>query len=230
VEKLIYLMWDRPSRDGRELRETMLGQVATDLAQHGPAGLSIDLDDDHATAPTGVPTPGDELPIRAVVSLWLDKQDDRGPFEAVLARQGIRRAGYLVTESLYSDGPARPLGERAPGLMTVTVFDRSLRLDDEAFFGLWFGHQSPMSEWMQPRVRYVRNAVVRAVMPGSPPYAAIVEETWPSAEHITDPALAFGTDDPEAMGENIRIMLDSVSLLAEMDTLRSVTMSDYRLL
>ncbi len=225
----MYLLWDRPSRDRRELRETMLDDVAARLSALGPAALSIDLDDDHATAPTGVPTPDGELPIRAVVSLWLDNQDDRGPYEAILAEQGLRRAGYLVTESLYSAGPPRPNGERAPGLMTVTVFDRSLRLDDEAFFGLWYGHQSPMSEWMQPRVRYVRNAVVRAILPGSPPYAAIVEETWPSADHITDPTLAFGTEDPDVMGENIRIMLDSVSLLAEMDTLRSVTMSDYRL-
>ncbi len=225
----MYLVWDRPSRERRELRETVLDHVVPRLLALGPADLSVDLDDEHATAETGVPLPGSELPIRAVVSLWLDSQDGRGPFEAVMAGLGVRRAGYVVTESLHTTGPERPAGERAPGVMTVTVFDRNPRMDDEAFFGLWYGHQSPMSEWMQPRVRYVRNAVVRALTPGAPPYAAIVEESWPSVKHVTDPMLAFGTSDPDEMAENIRIMLDSVSLLADLDTLRSFTMSDYRI-
>ena len=114
--------------------------------------------------------------------------------EDAARRAGIRRAGYLVTESMYRDygdnehAPPRdwPDGERSPGIVTLTVFDKPAGIDDETFYGHWYGHQSPMSEGMQPRARYVRNAVVRALTPGAPRYKAIVEEAWPSVEHLTD--------------------------------------------
>ncbi len=32
----------------------------------------------------------------------------------------------------------------------------------------------------------MRNAVVRGLTPGAPRYGAIVEESWPSVEHVTN--------------------------------------------
>ena len=147
-----------------------------------------------------VPVPPDELPVRACVSIWLDAHDERAPYEEVLRDAGVRRAGYLVTESMYRDygdnphAPARdwPDGARSPGIITLTIFDKPAGVDDETFYGHWYGHQSPMSEDMQPRARYVRNAVVRAVTPGAPRYRAIVEESWPSVEHVTNLHTFFG--------------------------------------
>ena len=75
----------------------------------------------------------------------------------------------------------------------LTIFDKPAGTDDETFYGHWYGHQSPMSEWMQPRCRYVRNAVVRTLTPGAPRYKAIVAEAWPTAEHLTDLPTFFGT-------------------------------------
>jgi hypothetical protein len=85
-----------------------------------------------------------------------------------------------------------------------------------------------MSEWMQPRVRYVRNAVVRAVTPGAPRYRAIVGESWATAETVTDLPTFFGaTANPDELGERIRIMLDSTKLLFDPATMRNYTLSEY---
>src|SRR5215470_7203700 len=103
MEKLVYLIWDRPSRPGADLRAQFLDNIAPQLLGLGAHRLQIDLDDDHAEVDTMVPIPGDELPVRACVSLWLDAHDYRAPYEAVLGGAGVRRAGYLVTESIYKD-------------------------------------------------------------------------------------------------------------------------------
>lgn len=238
MEKLTYLIWDRPSRDPADVQAQLLGDVAPRLLALEPLGLSMNLDDQDAQVPAPVPLPGDELPVRAQVSIWLHAHDFRAPFEAVLAGVGVRRAGYLVTEALYSDyGRAAswpeprdwPDGQRSPGITTLGIFEKKPGISDEVFFGHWFGHQSPMSEWMQPRCRYVRNTVVFGVTPGAPPYRAIVEEVWPTVEHLTDLRTFFGAQTDEQVGEHVRIMMDSMKVFATMDTFRSFTLSEYLL-
>jgi hypothetical protein len=224
VEKLVYLVWDRPSADVR----VVLDEIAPRLLTCGPRGLQVDLDDDDANIASMVKVPDDELPVRACISLWVDAHDFRAPYDDALAGFGVRRACYLVTESLYHEYDERdwPDGTRSPGITTLTVFDKPPGIDAETFFGHWYGHQSPMSEWMQPRVRYVRNAVVRALTPGAPRYRAIVEESWPSVETVTDLTTFFGAQDDD-LGERIRIMLDSTKLLYDPATMRNYTMSEY---
>jgi hypothetical protein len=235
VEKLIYLVWDRPSRPGAEVRAQVVDDIAPRLLARGVHALQIDVDDDDADVDSMVSVPGDELPVRACVSMWVDAHDTRAELESVLAEAGVRRAGYLVTESLYRDygdnDHARtrdwPDGRRSPGITTLTVFDKPAGTSDDTFYGHWYGHQSPMSEWMQPRARYVRNAVVRGLTPGAPGYRAIVEESWPTVEHLTDLQTFFGAADPSELGERIRIMLDSTKLLYNPDTMRNYTLSEY---
>lgn len=234
MEKLMYLVWDRPSRDPDDWRAHVLDDVAPRLLALGAHGLQVDIDDGDAQVTPMVKVPDDELPVRACISLWLAAHDFRGEYEAALAGTGMRRAGYLVTESMYRDygdnehAPPRdwPDGQRSPGIVTLTVFDKPAGVDDETFYGHWYGHQSPMSEWMQPRCRYVRNAVVRALTPGAPRYRAIVEEAWPTVEHLTDLPSFFGSAGDD-LGERIRIMLDSTKLLFDPATMRNYTMSEY---
>ncbi len=142
-----------------------------------------------------------------------------------------------MTESLYRDygdnehAPPRdwPDGQRSPGIITLSVFDKPAGVSDESFYGHWYGHQSPMSEWMQPRARYLRNAVTRALTPGAPTYRAIVEEAWPTIDTVTDIYKFFGTaaGEGDVLGERIRIMLDSTKLLYNPDTMRNYTLSEY---
>jgi hypothetical protein len=84
-----------------------------------------------------------------------------------------------------------------------------------------------MSEWMQPRARYVRNAVVRALTPGAPPLRAIVEEAWADAAVLSDLPRFFGCGPGDDLGERIRIMLDSTKRLADPATMRNYTLSEY---
>jgi hypothetical protein len=235
MEKLVYLVWERPSIDPVALRMRFLDDVAPHLLALHPHALQVDLDDEHAQMPSMVPVPGDELPVRACVSIWLDAHDGRAPYEALLREAGVRCAGYLVTESLFREyggnehAPARdwPDGTRSPGIITLTIFDKPAGVDDETFYGHWYGHQSPMSENMQPRARYVRNAVVRALTPGAPRYRAIVEEAWPSIEHVTNLQTFFGASSSEELSENIRVMLDSTKLLYDPATMRNYPLSEY---
>jgi hypothetical protein len=235
MEKLVYLVWERPSIDPAALRAQFLDELAPRLLALQPHALQMDLDDEHAQMPSMVPVPGDELPVRACVSMWVDAHDDRAPYEALLAEVGVRRAGYLVTESMYRDYGANahssgrdwPDGTRSPGIITLTIFDKPAGVDDETFYGHWYEHQSPMSEDMQPRARYVRNAVVRGLTPGAPRYRAIVEESWPSVEHVTNLHTFFGASSNEELGENIRVMLDSTKLLYDPATMRNYPLSEY---
>jgi hypothetical protein len=230
MEKLMYLIWDAPTRPAISVNE-----VSRRLLALEPRGLQIDVDDADADVASMVPVPDDELPVRACVSIWLDALDRRRPYEDIVHDLGVRQAGYLVTESLYCDyggnahsGPRNwPDGSRSPGIITLTVFDAPVGVSDEDFYAHWYGHQSPMSEEMQPRSRYVRNAVVRALTPGAPRYRAIVEESWPTVEHLTNLHTFFGAAYNEELGENVRIMLDSTKLLYNPATMRNYTMSEY---
>ena len=97
--------------------------------------MQIDVDDELAQVPSMVAIPDDELPVRTFVSIWVDMHDTREQnTSSILAAAGIRRAGYLVTESLYRDyggneHAARdwPDGERSPGIVALTIFDKPPR-------------------------------------------------------------------------------------------------------
>lgn len=234
----MYLVWDRPSVAPAELGARVMGELVPALAATAPRGLSLLVDDADAQVPAPVPLPDDELPIRLAVSVWVDTIDRRAAVEEALAPFGVRRAGYLVTESLVEDYGTTPDwpeprdwadGERSPGIAVLTVFDKRPDLADDVFYGHWYGHQTPMSAAMQPRVRYVRNAVVRGLTSGAPPLRAIVDEGWPTTGHLTDPKVFFGATDDAEIGENIRIMLDSMKVFADASTLRTFTMSEYLL-
>jgi hypothetical protein len=236
VEKLIYLVWLPEGTPRRRVREVMLGSVAPVLLGLGPKGLTMDLDDEDADVPSPMPPPPGEPMPQSVVSLWLDAYDHREPFEAVLRSVSARLAGYQVTESLYSDygdspwsGPRDwPDGERSPGLLTVALFEQRPDMALEEWLTFWHTKQSPMSEAVQPRCRYVRNTAFRTLTPGAPPYRGIVEEAWPSAIHVTDPMLFYcGEGDPERMSANIATMVEHVTAFIDLATMRSLTMSEW---
>jgi hypothetical protein len=230
LEKLVYLVWDRPTVDAAEVRSRFLDDLAPALLDLGPRSLTLHLDDDLAPIAGPAPAPDHELPLRAAVSLFVDAHDRRSPYEAVLDGVGVRRAGYLVSESLWCEyggndrrGPRDwPDGERSPGITTFSLVHRNPNLDERTFRELWHGHQSPMSEEVQPRWRYVRNTVVHPVTVGAPPVDGIVHEAWPSVEVVED-VIAFHQGDPE----NLRVMMDSVMQAFDLARLRSFAMSEW---
>ena len=238
MEKLVYLCWGASSAGRDELRVQLLEDCAPRLLDAGARGLSLLVDDSDSQVPTPMPWPAGELPLRAAVSLWLDCYDRRGFCEKILAEVGERRAGYLVTESLYTDyggnrwsGPRDwPDGERSPGVVMLTLLERPERMSRSSWLAHWHGVQSPVSEAMQPRMRYVRNAVAWPVTEGAPPYEGIVEEAWPSARHLEDPMLFYCADgSPETLKRNMGRMLESVRGFLELERIRSAIFSEYLL-
>jgi hypothetical protein len=236
VEKLVYLLWGRPGESGDALRDRLLGEAAPRLLDLGALRLTLNVADSDAEVRLPVPLPAGEEPVAAEVSLFVDCYDRRGPFEAVLGDFCARLAGYLVSESLYRDyGGNRfskprdwPDGARSPGLLMLTLMERPARLDHAAWIAHWHGVQSPVSEEIQPRARYVRNEVVRAVTPGAPPYEGIVEECWPSKAHVTDPMLFYLAEgSQERMRAHVARMLASVRGFLDLPRIRCFAMSEY---
>ena len=112
----------------------------------------------------------------------------------------------------------------------VTLLRRPARMSEDDWITHWHTVQSPVSEAMQPRMRYVRNAVAAAITPDAPPIEGIVEEAWPSPEHMTDPLLFYCADgDRELMHRNLTAMLESVTAFLDLEDLRSFTTSEYLL-
>ena len=172
----------------------------------------------------------------ADVSLWLDSLDQRAPCEDIIRAAGFRLAGFLVDEVIYTEyggnrhsGPRDwPDGQRSPGLVAVTLMERPKRLSREEWIKRWHGEHSPMSEAMQPRCRYIRNVVVKAVTPDAPPYEGIVEEGWPSVKQATDPFLFYGAGrNPLKLAWNILVMAKSVICFLDLTRIRTTYTSEY---
>lgn len=236
MEKLVYLVWGEPQEQPDAYRKLLLEDCAPQLVERGALRLEIDVDDAESQVKTPMPWPADELPLVAAVSLWIDCYDRRGPCEEVLSRVGERRAGYLVTESLYTEyGGNRwaaprdwPDGARSPGVAMVTLLEKPARLSHREWIERWHGVQSPVSESMQPRTRYVRNAVAWPLTADAPPYAGIVKEAWPSARHVEDPMLFYCAEGSrETLERHLARMLESVRGFLDLERIRSATLSEY---
>jgi hypothetical protein len=240
MEKLVYLLWGTGGPDeGDTLRHRLLTETAPLLLDAGARGLAVNVHDTAAAdAPSPVPTPEDEAPHQAEVSVWVDSYDRRHPLEQTVLALGLTTAGYLVVESLYEDygttphAPPRdwPEGDRSPGVLTVALIHRPAGLDYREWIARWHGTQSPLSAALQPRTRYVRNEVVRSLTDGAPEIDGIVEEAWPSARHVADPLLFYNASSPDELNAHITDMLDSVNACLDLARLRSATMSEYLLM
>ena len=91
----------------------------------------------------------------------------------------------------------------------------------------WFGWQSPMSEWMQPRSRYVRNVVEEVLTPGAQVFDGIVEEAWPSREHVVNKRLFYGAHNTVQLIMNMATMLRSVTRMLRLWRITTVMTSEY---
>ena len=232
----MYLSWLDPTSTRSAVAEVMLGHVGEGLLALDPVRLTVDVWDPKSDIPAPVPTPEGETPLHGLVSLWVDSIEQREPFERVIEAASVRVAGYSVVESLYRDYGGNqwseprswPDGQRSPGVLTVALLQRPPDQTFDQWMTRWHTRISPITERIQPRTRYVRNAVFRPITTGAPTVAGIVEEAWPSLEHVTDPMLFYCADgDPERMDAHITQMIEEINAFVDLSTLRSVTMSEW---
>ena len=217
------------SVDGDALRERLLREVAPALlAQQEVRAVTVLVHDaEAAEAPSPAPAPPGERTHLAVVSAWVDCYQRRPELDF---DGDLDVAAHLVVESLYEDYASRDWadGERSPGVLTVACIHRPESLVEAQWLHNWHEVQSPVSGQLQPRVRYVRNRVVQALTADAPVVDGIVEEGWPSAQHVADPDLFFnGGGDPEVVRRNLERMMANVAACLDLERLRSTTMSEY---
>ncbi len=235
MDKLIYILWGPQEQDKKQRQQVLLQQVAPRLLASGAMKLTLYIVDQDSNVKSPAPFhPGERM--CAEVALWLDSAEQRAPHEEALRSAGFRFAGYLVDETVYTEyggnrhsGPRNwPDGTRSPGIIAITLMERPKRLSHEEWIRRWHGRQSPVSEAMQPRARYIRNVVTSAVTPDAPPYEGIVEEAWPSARHITNPFLFYGAGkNPLELVWNMIVMLRSVTNFLDLNRVRTTMTSEY---
>lgn len=235
MDKLIYILWDSEGRRKTERQQVLLQGVAPKLLEVGARKLTLYIVDQDSDVKSAAPFHSGER-MCAEVALWLDSVDQRTTSEDILRAAGFRFAGYLVDETIYTEyGGNRhsksrnwPDGQRSPGIVAVTLMERPKRLSRDEWIRRWHGKQSPVSEAMQPRSRYIRNVVVKALTPDAPPYEGIVEEAWPSTRHLTNPFMFYGAGrDPLKLVWNMVVMFRSVTSFLDLTRIRTTNTSEY---
>jgi len=233
--KLIYVLWVPKGQSKHKTKDLLISNIQPKLYEAGVQKLTMYIDDEFSNVRSPAPKLYSGPPINAELSLWVEDIERHGDIEKILSAHNFSLAGYQVDESVYTEyGGSRhfhernwPDGERSPVVMAVTLMERPRKLSHEEWIRRWHGTQSPVSEAMQPRARYIRNVVLQAVTADAPPFEGIVEEAWPSARHITNPFLFYGAKNIFQLARNMYRMYRSVTGFLELRRIRTTTMSEY---
>lgn len=222
MEKLVYALWKRPDERIDDFRLRLLGETAPALLAAGARRLRLSVADVQAGLERSMPArPAQTERVAGVAALWLDDLDARDPIERALAGAASRFAGYQVDETVPRWYDDRPDEERTPGVSLVSFLVPNPKLSHEEFLHEWQDIHTALSLEVHPLWCYVRNAVRRALTPGAPPWAGIVEEHFRRLEDVTDPARLYGSR------ENARRVLEHVQKFLDLPNLEVALMSEW---
>jgi hypothetical protein len=200
--KLMYAAWGDDL--GRRLRDE---QLHARLRDAGVRRLQLNLDDEDVAPAMRIATGPD--PIRAVVSVWAEHDQDVTP-ALHQATDGL--AGWEVDERQPIPPPETPDGVRLDALANIAVLKRPDDLDRDEWLHRWLVDHTPVAIATQASFGYVQNVVTRQVTETAPRQVdALVEELFPS-EGMVDMHAFYGSggDDAELDARLTRLM-ESVS-------------------
>jgi len=229
MEKIIAVSWKPASVSdadfGKQLRE-----VAPELARLGAMQVRVNVVDEHVEAGVDARVGSMDPPKAACITFWLDCADDlHGPLLATLESRSERVAAYLVVESIpkHNTEHLAPRGERTPGFNLVTAIVPKEGISYDEFLSLWHDEHRKVAVETQSTFAYIRNEIVRALTPGAPDWAAMVEESFP-IEALTDQSVWYAAEgDPARHKENLRRMIESCAAFLALDRVESHPMSEY---
>ncbi|MDQ2636984.1 MAG: EthD domain-containing protein [Actinomycetota bacterium] len=205
----------------------MRAQVAADLLDMDLPGLSVNLRDD-AVRDSLMTLTTMEPPVVGFVTMWT-QQSYGEQVSAVIARlqaEAADVAAYLVTESVPLAPPDTVPGQRSPGLANVALLRRPADMDEATWRARWHVDHTPVAIETQATFGYIQNAVVRALTPGAPTLAAIVEELFP-AEAISDLHAFFGAADDDDLRDRMERMVASTAAFGANRDVDTVPTSRY---
>ena len=225
MEKVIAVLM-RPEPDD-EWCARLRGPVAGALLELGVAGLSVNVRDNVVRHSLMTLTTLDP-PVAAVVSLWTQQcyGDQATTALKLLASECDQLAAYLVTESVPMVAPPCEPGTRTTGLANIALLRRPDGLDQATWLNRWQHDHTPVAIETQSTFGYTQNCVVRALTPGAPGIAGIVEELFP-AEAITDLKAFFGAADDRDLQDRVGRMVASTTAFGANENIDTVPTSRY---
>jgi hypothetical protein len=229
LEKIACVLW-KPADVSEEVFAKGLRVAAPELARSGATGVRVNVVDEHVAAGHAARVGRMDPPKAGLVTFWLDEADAlRGELLAALSAHSSRVEAYLVVESvpIRNTTHVSAPGERTPGFNLVTAIVPKDGLPYEEFIRRWHTDHRAVALETQSTFAYVRNEIVRALTPGAPKWAALVEESFP-IEALTDPAVWYAAiGSPVRLAENRRRMMQSCLAFLALDRIESHPMSEY---
>jgi hypothetical protein len=228
MEKICTLLWKPREASDDAFRDALLAE-AQGLAKSGAMRLRIAVADGHVAAGAKNRISRMDPPKSALVSYWVHEADARGPVEERLAACASKLCSFLVVESepIRNTEHVAPLGHRTPGFDLVTGIEPKAGMAYADFIDHWHHEHRRCAVETQSTFGYVRNEIVRALSPGAPSWAAIVEEHFP-IEALTDPMVWYAAQgSKERFERNLKWMIESCAAFLAMDRVDSHPMSEY---
>ncbi len=166
-------------------------------------------------------------PAAAVVSIWTPQCYGEQITDALrlLAAECDQLAAYLVTESNPLLAPIE-LGQRTTGLANIALLRQPAGLDYPTWLQRWQHDHTPVAIETQSTFGYTQNTVVRALTPGAPQLAGIVEELFP-IEAVTDLKAFFGAADDADLQQRLSRMVASTAAFGANENIDTVPTSRY---
>ena len=199
--KFFTLINAAPGQDKKQFREWFLKEHAPMVLEHarGLRRYIVNLVD---TPPPpvenmGFVAPEAEAPYDVITEMWFGSPaefKDRtrlygsaanaGAVEKHLSSKAGQTFSYRVTETIEKDEAARSAGQRTAGLKSVIpLFWQSGLSDDEGRNG-WQVHATIALRTHVGMSKYVRNLVEEVLTEGAPPYPAIGELHFATADDM----------------------------------------------
>lgn len=214
MEKVIYALW----RQDGEARDAFNRRLADEAAPRllelpNVRGLRLNLQDEAVRRAEPLRQTGTKPQMDAAAQIWLDvgHGEFRAPVDAVLREAAGRIGAWLVLESavIPNTEHAPREGARTEGWSQLCFLQRPPRLSPEEWLHNWQGLHTRVGIETQSNFEYRQNLVARTLIEGPHPYAAIVEECFPS-DAMDDPAVFYdAVGDAAKLEANLETMLES---------------------